>query len=123
MAQVQILKVATALVQGARGERGGAPSKDSVMGLAQIDNALVKFAGRRGGVMHFKTEPLAKKDTVLADFEGKLTKTFKSTEGLPYQYTVTTDEVIAPSVLATQFYKARSAAKVNTRSTKARKSK
>lgn len=123
MAQVQILKVATALVQGARGERGGAPSKDSVMGLAQIGKTLVKFAGRRGGVMHFKTEPLAQKDAVLASFESKLTKTFKSTEGLPYQYTVTTDEVIDGATLSKQWGQACREAKVNTRSTKARKSK
>lgn len=126
MANVQILCVGRALVQGARGARGGAPSKDSVWGAAVVDNALVKFFGRTGGVMRFKTEPLSNKDAVLATFQNKLTTPFKTTGGEPVTYTdvtSTADDLIPnlAAVVGKGFYKARSAGKVNTRSTAAAK--
>lgn len=126
MANVQILAVGRALVQGSRGTRGGAPSKDSLWGVAQVDNALVKFFGRTGGVLRFKTEPLAAKDAALAMFQVKLTKPFKSTEGEAVVYTDVTKsaESLIPNineVVGKGFYKARSAGKVNTRSTAAAK--
>ncbi len=76
MANVQILKVGHALVQGVRGEQGGAPSKDSVYGVAQITqgvvSSLVSFGGRRGGFLRFKTYPKASLAAVLAKFDEKL---------------------------------------------------
>ena len=73
MANVQSLKVGHSLVQGARGERGGAPSKDSIWGLIKIGSALVKFSGRRGGKLRFKSTPAKDVGAAIAFFEKKLT--------------------------------------------------
>jgi hypothetical protein len=126
MANVQILAVGRALVQGARGARGGAPSKDSVWGLAQIDNSLVKFFGRTGGALRYKTEPLSAKAAALDTFQTKLTVPFKTNGGEPAVYSdvTATAEQVVPGLAETVrkgFYKARSAGKVNTRSTAAAK--
>ena len=72
-ANVQILKVGHAMFLGARGEAGGAPSKDSIVGVALINKSLVTFGGRRGGTLKFYTHPKAEMDTVMARFEKKLT--------------------------------------------------
>jgi hypothetical protein len=55
MAKIEILAVAHALIAGARGEAGGAPSKDSVVGVALVQGNLVTFGGRRGGVLRYFT--------------------------------------------------------------------
>jgi hypothetical protein len=72
-AKVQILKVGHAMFLGARGEAGGAPSKDSIVGVALISNSLVTFGGRRHGTLKFYTHPKAQMDNVLAKFQKKLT--------------------------------------------------
>lgn len=82
MAKVEILKVGHALVAGVRGDKGGAPSKDSIWGLAFVGTTLVKFFGRRGGVMRFKTEKKANLPEALAMFEDKL-----AGKGMDYNYT------------------------------------
>ena len=73
MKNVQILKVAHALIAGTRGEKGGAASKDSVFGVALVQGNVVTFGGRRGGVLRFKTEKKTNLDGALAKFAGKLT--------------------------------------------------
>ena len=72
-ANVQILKVGHAMFLGARGEAGGAPSKDSIVGVALINNSLVTFGGRRNGKLKFYTHPKAEMDAVMAKFDKKLT--------------------------------------------------
>jgi hypothetical protein len=126
MANVQILAVGRALVQGARGTRGGAPSKDSIWGIAKIDNALVKFFGRRNGVLRYKTEPLNQLAETLATFQVKLNSPFKATGGEPVVYvnvTTTANDVVPglEVLVSSGFYKARSAGKLNTRATAAAK--
>lgn len=56
MALVQILAAAHFYSEGSRGARGGAPSNDKVWGIAKVGSTLVRFWGRRGGKMKFKTE-------------------------------------------------------------------
>lgn len=72
MANVQILKVGHALIQGERGEKGGAPSKDSVWGVATVQGNVVVFWGRRNGKLRFKTEKRENLPKVLAVFEAKV---------------------------------------------------
>lgn len=73
--KIEILVVGHALIAGARGEKGGAPSKDSLFGLAIIaGNKLVTFGGRRGGMQKFKAYPMAQKEAQIERYkEGKLT--------------------------------------------------
>ena len=73
MKNVQILKVAHALIAGARGVAGGAPSKDSVFGVALVNGNVTTFGGRRGGVLRFKTEKKVNLEGALAKFASKLT--------------------------------------------------
>lgn len=84
-AKIAILKVGHALVAGERGEKGGAPSKDSVFGVAEImmfgKPQLVTFGGRRGGMQKFKAYPAAEKDLQLARYEQK---TVKAAGGFAY---------------------------------------
>lgn len=56
MAQVQILAAAHFHQPGVRGMRGGADQNDKVWGIAKVGSTLVRFWGRRGGKMRFKTE-------------------------------------------------------------------
>lgn len=73
MAKIEILAVAHALIAGARGEAGGAPSKDSVVGVALVQGNLVTFGGRRGGVLRYFTHKKAELASVMTKFERKLT--------------------------------------------------
>jgi len=73
MAKIEILAVAHALIAGARGEAGGAPSKDSVVGVALVQGNVVTFGGRRGGVLRYFTHKKAELSAVMTKFEGKLT--------------------------------------------------
>jgi hypothetical protein len=124
MKNVQILKVAHALIAGARGEAGGAPSKDSVFGVALVQGNVMTFGGRRGGVLRFKTEKKVNLDAVLSKFQGKLS-------GNPFGknvvgcYTEITDaaalEALIPNtaeVIGKGYYKAMAHGKLNTNSTK-----
>jgi hypothetical protein len=92
-AKIAILKVGHALVAGERGEKGGAPSKDSIFGVAEImmfgKPQLVTFGGRRGGMQKFKAYPAAEKDTQLARYEQK---TVKAAGGFAYADVVVDSE-------------------------------
>jgi hypothetical protein len=73
MANVQILKVGHALVQGERGEKGGKPSKDSIWGVMVVNDRLLTFSGRRNAVtLKFKTHRKADMENVLALYAQKL---------------------------------------------------
>lgn len=78
MAKIAILKVGSAQVAGERGEKGGALSKDSVFGVAEImmfgKPQLVTFGGRRGGMQKFKAYPATEKEAQLARYEQKTVK-------------------------------------------------
>jgi hypothetical protein len=118
MAKVEILKVGHALVAGVRGDKGGAPSKDSVWGLAFVGSTLVKFFGRRGGVLRFKTEKKANLPEALAMFEDKL-----AGKGLEYNYSEVAPknfESLVPNlneVVGKGYYAAVKAGKLNNRAT------
>jgi hypothetical protein len=124
MKNVQILAVAHALIAGARGENGGAPSKDSVFGIATVQGNLCSFGGRRGGVLRFKTYKKTDIDAVMKKFEGKLTGNpfGAKVEGV---YAHVTDaaalEALIPNTAETigrGYYKAMAGGKLNTNSTK-----
>ena len=118
-AKVELIKVGHALVQGVRGEKGGAPSKDSIWGLAFVAGNLVKFFGRRGGTMRFKSQKNADLPDALEMFEGKL-----AGKGIDYHYTEVSpakfDELhggdLAEAVRV-GYYAASRAGKLNTRAT------
>ena len=117
-AKVEVLKLGHALVAGERGKKGGAPSKDSIWGLAFVGTSLVKFFGRRGGVLRFKTEKKANLPEALAMFEDKLTG-----KGKDYSYTEVTAKQVADLVpdlettVAKGYYAAVKAGKLNNRAT------
>lgn len=121
-ATVQILNVGHALVAGARGDKGGAPSKDSVFGVAQITQgivtSLVTFGGRRNGFLRFKTYPKAQADLVAAKFAGKLVK---AQGGFNYtDVTANAADVLGADFadkLLLNFRAASNGKKVNTRAT------
>ena len=55
MAKVEIIKLGHAFHKGERGSKeGGAPSKDSLWGIAFVGGSLVTFGGRRNGKQRFK---------------------------------------------------------------------
>ena len=117
-ANVEILKVGHALVPGVRGDKGGAPSKDSIWGLAFVGSTLVKFFGRRGGVLRYKTEKKANLPEALAMFEKKV-----SGEGMEYRYAEVSPKKLAdlvPDLAATVgkgYYVAVKTGKLNKRAT------
>jgi hypothetical protein len=121
MAKVEIIKLGHALIEGERGEKGGKPSKDSVWGIAYVGNALVKFYGRRGGKLRFKTEKKAALDEALALFEEKLAG--KDVKGIKYVDVSSAKGIkeTCPSIVedvSKGYYAAVREGKVNTRSTK-----
>ena len=123
MKNVQILAVAHALIAGARGENGGAPSKDSVFGVATVQGNLCSFGGRRGGVLRFKTYKKTDIDAVLKKFEGKLTGNpfGKNVEGVYAVVEGAALETLIPNTAETigrGYYKAMAGGKLNTNSTK-----
>ena len=119
MAKVEIVKMARSFVQGERGTKGGAPSKDSIWGIAFVQGNLVKFFGRRGGVIRFK----AQKKTDLADcmamYESKLAGKgieFAYQEVAPDQYDVLHGGDFMEAI-GKSYYKARANKQINTRAT------
>ncbi|WP_175658233.1 hypothetical protein [Burkholderia vietnamiensis] len=67
-----ILKVGHAFIKG----KGNAkPKKDSIWGIMQYGDVLVKFFGRRGGAMRFKQEPITELDAALELYAHKLAGT------------------------------------------------
>ena len=121
MANVQILGLAHAMFNGARGEAGGAPSKDSVFGIALVQGNLISFGGRRGGTLRFKTYKKTELEKQTARFVAKLS-------GNPFGknvaacYTQVTDAVVMADLvgadfeakLGTAYYKAMANKKLNT---------
>lgn len=119
MAKIEILKVGHALVQGVRGAKGGAPSKDSIWGIAFVQGNLIKFFGRRGGVLRYKTQRRVDLPEALAMFEDKL-----SGKGQNYQYVDVSNQSqyneLIPgldALVSTGYYKAMANKKLNTRAT------
>ncbi len=120
MANVQILGLGHALVEGVRGEAGGAPSKDSLFGVALITvgvvTSLVTFGGRRNAAtFRFKTHKKADQANVLAFFQKKLVKAQGG-----FNYTDVTEkagELVNVQGLSTLYAKALGNKKVNTRAT------
>jgi hypothetical protein len=125
MANVQILKVGHAFFEGARGARGGAPSKDSICGVALVQGNLVTFGGRRGGELRYKTEKKINRTQVLANFDRKLVgNPFGKDIDAVYSELKTESErtVMVPGLtemVGKGFYRAMAAGKLNTRATKA----
>jgi hypothetical protein len=121
MANVQILKVGHALVQGERGEKGGKPSKDSIWGVAMIYDRLVTFSGRRNAVVFkFKTHRKADMENVLALYAQKLEgKDVKGTQYVDIGGDAA-QELLVPGLVERVregFNKAKKAGKIDTRST------
>ena len=123
--KVEILKVGHAMFLGARGEAGGAPSKDSVFGVARIQGNLVTFGGRRGGFLRFKTYKKDQLDAQLARFDKKLaSKPFG--KNVDATYNLITDAKVKAELLGADFdealgknyYKAMANKKLNTYSRK-----
>lgn len=82
MAVVTILALGHALVEGVRGEQGGAPSKNSIWGVAQVDDRLVTFSGRMNAkILRYKEFPESQKAEVMAMFADK-----QSGKGMDYRY-------------------------------------
>jgi hypothetical protein len=121
MANIQIIGLAHAMFNGVRGEAGGAPSKDSIFGLALIQGNVVTFGGRRGGTLRFKTYKKTELEAQTTRFAGKL-------GGNPFGknvaacYTQVTDVAVRNELvgadfeakLVTAFYKAMANKKLNT---------
>ena len=69
----KIVALGHALVLGARGEAGGAPSKDSIWGIAQVGNTLVSFSGRRNAeTFRFMTHKQVELEALKQKFADKL---------------------------------------------------
>jgi hypothetical protein len=119
--KIEIIGLAHATFNGTRGEAGGAPSKDSIFGLALIQGNVVTFGGRRGGTLRFKTYKKDQLEAQKARYNAKLS-------GNPFgkhidaHYTPVADTVKAEllgtdfdvEVVGRGFYKAMSAKKLNT---------
>jgi len=125
MAKVTILKVGHALVAGERGAKeGGAPSKDSIWGIAQVDNVLLTFSGRRNATtLKFKTRLKGDLEKTLALFDQKLAGT--DVKGIKYTdiQGVVVQEMLIPGLaerVGKGYYQATFSKKLDTRSTKAK---
>jgi hypothetical protein len=123
--KVEILGLAHATFNGTRGEAGGAPSKDSIFGLALVQGNVVTFGGRRGGTLRFKTYKKPELEAQKERFAAKLTGN-PFGKNIDARYSVVTDDVKAEllgadfdtEVVGRGFYKAMSAKKLNTYSRK-----
>lgn len=115
VSKVSVLALGHAFKQGVRGEAGGAASKDSVWGIAQIGRELVTFSGRRGGALKFKAEGKTSLDVLLAVFKDK-----KAGLGCAVAYTDVTKKVAKvdetlEARLAAAYKDAKAAGKVTAR--------
>jgi hypothetical protein len=121
MANVQILGLAHAMFNGVRGEAGGAPSKDSIFGIALVQGNLISFGGRRGGTLRFKTYKKTERDAQTARFTKKLSGN-PFGKNIDAHYTQVNDAVVMAELvgadfeakLATAYYKAMANKKLNT---------
>jgi hypothetical protein len=66
----KILKVGHAFVKGKFAN--DKPKKDSIWGLMQTDEHVIKFFGRRGGSIRFKQEPISELAAALTLYQQKL---------------------------------------------------
>ena len=119
----QIISLAHAFVLGARGEAGGAPSKDSIWGIAQVGNTLVSFSGRRGAeTLRYMTHKQVEMEALKQKFADKL-----AGKNIWYSYADKTGSVdqLIPGLaeqIGSGYYKAVAARKINnTRKTQALK--
>ncbi|MEX3840303.1 hypothetical protein [Paraburkholderia sp. BR10882] len=72
-AQPKIIKIGHAFIKG-KG-KNDKPKKDSIWGIMQHGDVLVKFFGRRNGAIRFQQEPIAFLDAALKLYEHKLAGT------------------------------------------------
>ena len=123
MAKAQIISLAHALVLGARGEAGGAPSKDSIWGIAKVGNTIVSFSGRRNAdTFRYMTHKQVELEALKQKFADKL-----QGKNIWYSYadkTASAEQLVAglAEKVGTGYYKAVAARKLNnTRKTQALK--
>lgn len=116
MANVTILALGHALVEGTRGEQGGAPSKNSIWGVATVDSTLISFSGRMGAkILRYKEHPEKEKDAVMKLFDDK-----KNGRGMSYRYVDITEahEEEVPGLIKQiniGFFQAQAEGKINRR--------
>ncbi|MEX3923098.1 hypothetical protein AB4Y36_03615 [Paraburkholderia sp. BR10936] len=72
-AQPKILRVGHAFIKG-KG-KNDKPKKDSIWGIMQHGDVLIKFFGRRNGAIRFQQEPIALLEGALKLYEHKLAGT------------------------------------------------
>jgi hypothetical protein len=88
MAKVEIIKLGHAHHKGERGEKeGGAPSKDSVWGIAFVGGSLVTFGGRKGGKLRFKARRKADLPAVIDQFNNEKITGYPFGKNLDCRYT------------------------------------
>lgn len=124
MAKVDIIKMGHAFHKGQRGEKeGGAPSKDSIWGIAFVGGSLVKFFGRRGGKMRFKSEKKADLPAAIEQFTNEKLSGFPFGKKLDCRYTEVAPanfNELVPDLeteISKHYYAALKEKKVNNRST------
>lgn len=119
MAKIEILAHGHAYLAGARGEAGGAPSKDSIWGVAKIGRDLITYSGRREGVLKFKAEGPARTNTPVmqAVFKDKVAGLGCSVAYADQTLVVSDDKDFKNTVMA-QYKEALAAGKVTERKMK-----
>ncbi len=125
MATIQIIGLAHAMFNGARGDNGGAPSKDSIFGLCLIQGNVVTFGGRRDGTLRFKTYKKPELEAQTDRFNAKLSGN-PFGKNIPACYTQVTDVAVRNELVGADFeeklvkgfYKAMANKKLNTYSRK-----
>lgn len=122
MAKVELQALGYCTFKGARGEGGGAPSKDSLWGVAFIGGNLVKFYGRRGGTFRFKSEKKADLPAAMDMFKNVKLVGFPFGKKIDARYidvTSKADEYIPDleKTLSAGYYAAQKSGKLNTRAT------
>lgn len=120
-AKVDLQALGHCTFPGKRGEAGGAPSKDSLWGVAFIGGNLVTFGGRRGGTMRFKSVKKVDLPAAMTQFQEKQTG-FPFSKKIDARYTDVTANAAEyipdlEKTLAAGYYAAMKADKVNTRAT------
>lgn len=111
---IELVALGHALVKGARGEAGGAPSKDSIWGIAKVGGEMITFSGRREGKLRIMVESGSEAD-LLATFKAK-----KAGLGMTYHYADVTKKAgkVVPDLmerLVTDYNDAKAGGKINTR--------
>lgn len=122
VAKVEVQALGYCTFKGTRGEAGGAPSKDSLWGVAFIGGNLVKFYGRKGGTFRFKAEKKADLPAALDMFKNTKLVGFPFGKKIDARYTDVTAKAAEfipdlEKTLSAGYYAASKAGKLNTRST------